>query len=131
MSNRPSQYWERWNPIVSVQPQFIFNTLGLLHISLWAVISFPYDPSDTSLSCIVNEFLIFNRLTVQKVVLCKHVWFSFQAMRMNFTCRQKENGNVNEKEVPGIASNKALISLMDGVDEGRANCNCMNKVECT
>lgn len=79
----------------------------------------------------MNEFLIFNRLTVQKVVLCKHVWFSFQAMRMNYTCRQKENGNVNEKEVPGIASNKVLISLMDGVDEGRANYSEQNIVECT
>lgn len=82
-----------WNP----SGQFVFNTLGIKYISLWAVISFPYDPPDPSLSCILNEYLIFNMLTVRKVVLCKRLSFSFQAIRKN--CAFERNGDRGRKEV--------------------------------
>lgn len=50
---------------------------------------------------------------------------------MNYTCGQKENKNEtkNEKEmevndnVSWFASNKALILLMEGIEEGGVNCS--------
>lgn len=78
-------------------------------MSVWGVISFPYDPPDPSSSWIVNEYLIFNMLTFRKVVLCKRLSFSFQGVRMN--CAFKTKWGQRKKTGTGMREKGMMVFL--------------------